>query len=214
MKLQCTHQASHIHLSDTELHVCIFTLTTVCVISPHTQQTHHGWSMWKHTAVTLNLFQNMSICAWMCWNARHVIEQCLGASAFPLRLCSLLCDCAGRAPSRLFCVCEIFMHRSGDVLWGCSSGERQPAFSSSFPLILFRSALSLWHVLCSARSPPFSSAASAPFPLLRCRRFSEGEQRRVLRLLLQRPSIFQDCLKIDVTSSSRCTLQTLQPRHS
>ena len=55
---------------------------------------------------------------------------------------SLLCVCIGFVPSYLFCVpacvCEIFMHCSGDALWEGSSGERQHIIRSRSPTLVLR----------------------------------------------------------------------------
>lgn len=109
---------------------------------------------------------------------------------------SLFCDCAGCVPSCLFCVCEIFMHLSGDVLWGCSSGEHQPA---SFSLRLsFFFCLSLFYILysvarhCPTMVPPSFLLAVSPSLCYTV----EEQHHCALHPLFKRPSIFQDCLKI------------------
>lgn len=116
--------------------------------------------------------------------------------------CSLFCDCAGCVPSRLFCVCvrEIFMHCSGDVLWGCSSGESQPASFSLPHLFSFSPlCLALSHIFfsvahhCSSRLPS-SFPLSSPLAVPPSPCYTVEEQHHcALHPLFRRPTIFQDC---------------------
>lgn len=81
-----------------------------------------------------NTLRRNSINRRICGNVRRVIEQNVSvlqhflSASLSLLWLRKLC-----AKPFVLCVCEIFMQRSGDVLWGCSSGERQAA-SFSLPL--------------------------------------------------------------------------------
>ena len=132
-----------------------------------------------------NTLRRNSINRRICGNVRRVIEQNVSVLqrflSAPLSLLWLRKLCA--KPFVLcVCVCEIFMQRSGDVLWGCSSGERQAA-SFSLPLSLssFSFALSLLCMLhsvarhCSATSPSSFPLVHSLSPFLHLSLLHRGE---------------------------------------
>lgn len=156
----------------------------------------------------------------ICWNVRRVIEQ--NVSVLQHFLSALLCLLWLRrlcAKPFVLCVCEIFMHRSGDVLWDA------PVVNASLPPSLFPSRclslcfVSLVHIIFRCSLLLFDIAFLFPsLALLLSLGVSpslcytaEEPHHCALHPLFQRPSIFQECLKIDCfTSSSPCTCKYMQ----
>ncbi len=165
----------------------------------------------------MNLQMNMLKCEACNWTeCASTFSLCLALSSVTAQaVCQAVC---------FVCVCEIFMHRSGDVLWGCSSGERQPAsfplpppISFSFPLLCRSSTHYLRLPTIVLRHCLPLSLSCTLFPHLavsppRCCTVEE-QHHCALHPLFRRPSIFQDCLKIDCyISPSHCTGKHMQAK--
>lgn len=135
---------------------------------------------------------------------------------------SLHCDCKSCAPSRLFCVCVCVCVKYLCIALLMCFGDA-PVVRASLPPSLFPSHscsirfVSLVHIFCClALFFKFCLLVFLSFPLsvsssLSVRLWSSKTAVPLTPLSFHKPSIFQDCLKIDsFAASSQCTCRQIQ----